>query len=145
MILISPRLELKVPFRPPSAMKGVDPRTQGPTNISLIVKSLFVCNRGDTKQYNGKLHTRKLSQTPILVFLTPWLTLSSHQHRTLVCLILVRRSKLHIHSPVNPTTARQGCFQPFSSPNYSFSDIYPSLESPRVTKLPAFSKGSDIV
>ena len=64
LILTSPRLELKVPFCPTSAMKGVDQRTQGPTNITLIVKSLFVCNRGDAKQYNGNLHTRKLGQAP---------------------------------------------------------------------------------
>ena len=46
-----------------------------------ISTDLFaVCNRGKTIQM------MKLGQAHILVFLTPGLTLSSHQHRNFVCL-----------------------------------------------------------
>ena len=80
---------------------------------------MFVCNRGDTIQYHGGLqHLRKLGQTPMLqVFLTPRPALSSHQHRTLVCLFLIWEptlcsqwnSKSHYCSPRVLRAA--GCIQ----------------------------------
>ena len=45
-----------------------------------------------------------------LLFLTPRPALSSHQHRTLVCLFW--SGNLHYaHSPANPTTTLQECFE----------------------------------
>ena len=87
--------------------------------IMFLRDSLFVCNRGDTIQYHGGLqHLRKLGQTPMLhVFLTPRPALSSHQHRTLVCLFLIWEptlcsqwnSKSHYCSPRVLRAA--GCIQ----------------------------------
>ena len=53
----------------------------------LILKELFVCNRGDT-YYSITAGSRQgsLAKPLSLLFLTPRLALSSHQHRTLVCL-----------------------------------------------------------
>ena len=47
------------------------------------LKTVFVCNRGDTIQYQGGLGSRKLGQAPLLlVFLTPRQALSSHPRQT---------------------------------------------------------------
>ena len=109
---------------------------------SEICVSLFVCNRGDT-YYSIMVGSRQgsLAKPLSLLFLTPRPVLSSHQHRTLVCLFW--SGNLHCaHSPANPTTARQECFELLdvsNSPNYSFSNNLPSLGSPRVTILLASS------
>ena len=65
--------------------------------------------------------TRKLCQSPSLVFLSPTPTLSSHKHRTLVV-----RSSRWTHSPFAHATTPQEHFQLFdvlpNSPNYYFSN-----------------------
>ena len=87
--------------------------------------ALFVCNRGDT-YYSITAGSRqgRLAKPLSLLFLTPRPALSSHQHRTLVCLFW--SGNLHCaHSPVNPTAARQECFELLdvsNSSNHSFSN-----------------------
>ena len=87
--------------------------------------TLFVCNRGDT-YYSITAGSRQgsLAKPLPLLFLTPRPALSSHQHRTLVCLFW--SGNLHCaHSPANPTTACQACFELLdvsNSSNCSFSD-----------------------
>ena len=86
---------------------------------------LFVCNWGGT-YYSITVGFRQgsLAKPLSLLFLTPRLALSSHQHRTLVCLLW--SGNLHCaHLPANLTTARQEFFELLdvsNSPNYSFSD-----------------------
>ena len=67
----------------------------------------------------GRLKTRKLCQSPPLVFLTPTPALSSHKHRTLLV-----RSRAHL--PAYHTTTPQEHFELFdvipNSPNYSVSN-----------------------
>ena len=87
-------------------------------------KTLFVCNRGDT-YYSIKAGSKQgsLAKPLSLLFLTPRLALSSHQHKTLLCLFDL---EIHFaHSPANPTFARQECFwllDVSNSSNYSFSN-----------------------
>ena len=86
---------------------------------------LFVCNRGDT-YYSITEGSRQesLAKPLSLLGLTPRPVLSSHQHRTLVCLFW--SGNLHFaHSPANPTSACQECFELLdvsNSANYSFSN-----------------------
>ena len=69
----------------------------------------------------GRLKTRKLCQSPSLMFLTPTPALSSHKHRTLLV-----RSPHWAHLPAYHTTTPQEHFELFdvlpNSPNYSFSN-----------------------
>ena len=86
---------------------------------------LFVCNRGDT-YYTTTAGSRQgsLAKPLSLLFLTPRPALSSHKHRTLVCLFW--SGTLHCApSPPNPTAARQECFElpdVSNSSNHSFSN-----------------------
>ena len=53
----------------------------------LFIVCLFVCNRGDTIQYQGGLQSRELGQAPmLLVFQTPRQALSSHLCQQMVWL-----------------------------------------------------------
>ena len=69
----------------------------------------------------GRLKTRKLCQSPPLVFLTPTPALSSHKHRTLLV-----KSPHWAHLPAYHTTTPQEHFELFdvipNNPNYSFSN-----------------------
>ena len=69
----------------------------------------------------GRLKTRKLRQSPPLVFLTPTPALSSHKHRTLLV-----RSPHWARLPAYHTTTPQDHIELFdvipNSPNYSFSN-----------------------
>ena len=69
----------------------------------------------------GSLKTRKLCQSPSLVFLTPTPALSSHKHRTLLA-----RSPHWAHLPAYHATTPQEHLELFDiipkSPNYSFSN-----------------------
>ena len=86
---------------------------------------LFVCNRGDT-YYSIKAGSRQgsLAKPQSLLLLTPRPALSSHQHRTSVCLFW--SGNLHCaYSPVNPTAARKECFELLdvsNSSDHSFSN-----------------------
>ena len=64
--------------------------------------------RKDTIQYHGRLQTRKIGQVPILVFITPRPALSSHQHRTLVCLYLSGAYTVHTHQLIPLLLAKSG-------------------------------------
>ena len=71
----------------------------------------LVFNRGDT-YYSIPAVSRQgsLAKPQSLLFLTPRPVLSSHQHRTLVCLLW--SGNLHFApSPANPTLTCQECFE----------------------------------
>ena len=51
----------------------------------------FVCNRGDTIKYHGRLRSREFYQAPLLqMFLTPMQALSSHPRQQMVWLYWVQ-------------------------------------------------------
>ena len=103
---------------------------QNQSNVMVLLKCRInnktwnsVCNRGErgrtmahyctfmpttdnTIQYHGRLHTRKLGQAPILLFLTLRQALSSHPHQQMVWLCRLQdRDSIHIQYTINhPTT-----------------------------------------
>ena len=106
-----------------------------------IIYVFFVCNRGDT-YYSIIAGSRQgsLAKPLSLLFLTPRPALSSHQHRTLVCLLIWKSTLCFLTSKSH--FCSQVCFELLdvsNSSNYSFSDTWPSLGLPRVTILSASS------